>query len=220
MWYNSSSAMYKKVKKGENMKYKRKEKNLTIAMFIALIIIIILICTILIAIVNKNSYSYAYACEEISVFTEEIPIEEEILLQEENNNETEILEETISQEDINLLAQIMYAEEGILFQYYEKDPDKVERVHKLCGSVVLHRIENHYRNAETISDVLYSNGQYAKATLDRVESNKEIPEVIYQWAEELLRDGSLGPENLIFQAQFKQGQEVYEHIYNQYFCLK
>ena len=39
------------------------------------------------------------------------------------------------------------------------------------------------------------------------------------WAEDLLRDGPIGPENLVFQSQFEQGDQVYWTYGNQIFCL-
>ncbi len=126
-------------------------------------------------------------------------------------------------DDVDLLAKIMYAEEGVLYKMYEDtDPEDVEMVTKLCGSVVLHRLANEMGGATTIEEVLYncSNGieQYASQTKTKVEEGQDVPEIFFTWAEQLLQDGPLGPNNLVFQAEFKQG-EVYAQYWNQIFCL-
>lgn len=125
-----------------------------------------------------------------------------------------------TQEDIELLAQLMYAEEGIFFKQYTENPEKVERVHKLAGSVVINRASIGYRGENTIKGTIYSKGQYAQQTLDRVSEGQDIPEIVYTWAEELLKEGALGPRGLIYQAEFEQGDETYDEIGNQYFCVE
>ena len=125
-----------------------------------------------------------------------------------------------TKEDVELLAQLMYAEEGIFFKQYTENPETVEIVHKLAGSVVIHRTEIGYRGETTIRGTIYSKGQYAQQTLDRVTEGQDIPEIVYTWAEELLKEGALGPRGLIYQAEFEQGDETYDEIGNQYFCVE
>lgn len=123
-------------------------------------------------------------------------------------------------ENRELLAQMMFAEEGVFFSIFASDPAAIERVHKLAGSVIIHRLNNHFGGAQTLADVLYAPGQYDYRTIQRVEQGQNLPPQVYQWAEELLTNGALGPDNLVFQAEFVQGSEVYDHIGNQYFCCK
>ncbi len=123
-------------------------------------------------------------------------------------------------ENRELLAQMMYAEEGVFFSIFANDPAQIERVHKLAGSVILHRLNNHFSGAQTLADVLYAPGQYDYRTIQRVEQGQALPPQVYQWAEELLTIGALGPDNLVFQAEFPQGTEIYDHIGNQYFCCR
>lgn len=125
-----------------------------------------------------------------------------------------------TQEDVELLAQLMYAEEGIFFKQYAENPETVERVHKLAGSVVINRASIGYRGENTIKGTIYSKGQYAQQTVDRVSEGQDIPEIVYTWAEELLSEGALGPRGMIYQAEFKQGDETYDEIGNQYFCVE
>lgn len=46
-----------------------------------------------------------------------------------------------------------------------------------------------------------------------------MPDIVYTWAEELLRKGPIGPNNLIYQSESQQGEE-YELIDNQYFGIE
>ena len=123
-------------------------------------------------------------------------------------------------EDRELLAQMMYAEEGVFFSWAAGDPEKIERVHKLAGSVILHRLNAHFSGAQTLADVLYAPGQYDYRTIQKVEKGQPMPAQVYQWADDLLTNGALGPDTLVFQAEFRQGSEVYDHIGNQYFCCR
>ena len=150
--------------------------------------------------------------EEILVGAEEAIDEESI----ETMSETEYAEsKNIARSaDVDLLANIMYAEEGV---FIENDPENAEMAHKLCGSVVLHRMEVNFGGATTMEEVLNAENQYAGATKRRIKNGQDIPEVVYKWAEELLTTGPIGPRNLVYQAQFKQGT-IYEKVGNQYFC--
>lgn len=123
-------------------------------------------------------------------------------------------------ENRELLAQMMFAEEGVFFSWYANDPDTIERAHKLAGSVILHRLNTHFSGAQTLADVLYAPGQYDYRTIQRVEEGRTLPAQVYVWADELLTLGALGPDTLVFQAEFPQGSEVYDHIGNQYFCCR
>ena len=117
-----------------------------------------------------------------------------------------------TKEDVELLANIMYLEEGIY-----ADREQGEYVHKLAGSVVLHRVNCPTEFGNTIEEVLYEPGQYASRTKNLI-GQVEIPEKVYTWAEDILRDGPIGPETMYFQAQFKQGKGTFYHYGNQYFC--
>lgn len=123
-------------------------------------------------------------------------------------------------ENRELLAQMMYAEEGVFFSWAKDDPATIERVHKLAGSVILHRLNTHFSGAQTLADVLYAPGQYDYRTIQKVEAGNPLPAQVYVWADELLTEGALGPDTLVFQAEFPQGKEVYDHIGNQYFCCR
>lgn len=115
-------------------------------------------------------------------------------------------EETISQIDLNLLAHLIYAESGNLG----------EQAMIYTGSVVLNRVKYHRYFPDTIREVIYQRGQYA-CTWDG-HINLEPSITAYNVADLLLRHGSHLPENVVFQAEFKQGDGVYAQIGNTYYC--
>lgn len=112
-----------------------------------------------------------------------------------------------------LLASLMYHEEGVLLSRI--DYEDAKRAHLLAGSVVLHRTNMNYMGAETIEDTIFAPGQYIH-TLPKLAN--PVPEEVLEWAGELLENGPIGPSDMIFQAQFIQGDGIYAHIDNQYFC--
>lgn len=151
------------------------------------------------------------------------PVEEETESVEMARRDSDIITPShvaYTMENRELLAQMMFAEEGVFFSWSAGDPDTIERVHKLAGSVILHRLNMHFSGAQTLADVLYAPGQYDSRTIARVEQGQALPAQVYQWADELLTEGTLGPDNLVFQAEFPQGSAVYDHIGNQYFCVR
>ncbi len=124
-------------------------------------------------------------------------------------------------DDVKLLGDLMYAEEGVLI-YLSEYTDQInyeeaKEAHKLCGSVLLHLLELGICG-DDMQSIIFTGNAYAQITRDRILSGQlEVPQEVYEWAEELLRDGPIGPKNLVFQAEFIQGP-IYRHIYNQYFC--
>ena len=184
---------------------------------------IIMLLIFLLFMMDKSSFQKTM--KEISLKKEEIPIvEEEVSAQQEvtetveeviiQNKETEAERVTsYTQVDVDLLARLMYAEEGVLLQ--RQSIEDAELAHKLCGSVILHRTEMGYLGANSIEETIYAKGQYADTTLQKL-TTQEAPEIVKQWAEELLTDGPIGPENMIYQSEFAQGK-VYTQIDNQYF---
>lgn len=178
--------------------------------------------------VLKEANEVLARCEQNSSYVETLSVEEQFWKYIDSLEVPEQVQEVVNeitsveytQKDVELLAQLMYAEEGIFFRNYSENPQEVERVHKLAGSVVLHRAEIGYRGEKTVKGTIYSKGQYAEQTLDRVTQGQDIPEIVYTWAEELLLKGALGPRGMIYQAEFEQGDETYDEIGNQYFCIE
>lgn len=88
------------------------------------------------------------------------------------------------------------------------------------GSVVLNRLHNkkYFNYADCIKDIALAPKQYTcfngpNAYRDPTDLNIEV-------AKELILYGSVLPSNVIFQAEFKQGQGVYIQLGNTYFCWK
>jgi len=89
------------------------------------------------------------------------------------------------------------------------------------GSVVLNRRAStkYFKNQNTIKDVCLAPGQYScfrdGGTAYRTPTETTIKAALF-----LLENGSQLPANVLFQAQFKQGDGVYEQIGNTYLCYK
>ena len=143
---------------------------------------------------------------------------------EENLNEiTEILnlntdlntKQSYTEEDVDLLAHLINAEMGC--SWFSDD------LLLYAGSVVLNRIEHtNYKN--NLHDVIYEDGQYQCTWNGAIK--KEPSERHYKIAKELLENGSVIPENVIYQAEFKQGSDVFYEYYDKvlnttiYFCYE
>lgn len=85
------------------------------------------------------------------------------------------------------------------------------------GSVVLNRME-HPRYSDTIHGVIYDVGQYECVTNGHIY--REPSELAIQVAKELLTTGSVLPSNVIYQAEFTQGDGIYCTVGNTYFCYE
>ena len=121
-----------------------------------------------------------------------------------------------TQEEIRMLGDLIYAE----VEEYCDDEDG-EKVAKATGSVVLHRIASDVF-PNTLSKVIYEGQgtkaqQYASRTLNSI-GNIDTPDYVYDWAEDILREGPIGPANLVFQANFPQGNETWMQYGKVYFC--
>lgn len=90
--------------------------------------------------------------------------------------------------------------------------------HQLAvGSVVLNRVKSD-KFPNTIKEVVFQKGQYA-CTKDgnyyREPTKRNIENAKY-----LLENGSVLPENCVYQAEFKQGSGVYKKIGRTYICYE
>lgn len=105
-----------------------------------------------------------------------------------------------TQEDVDILAAVMYGEEY---------PNRYEMM--LAGSVVLNRVLDE-RFPGTIKDVVYEicgpYEQYAPRTKGFIGA--ELPEECYQLARILLDHGSIAPRDVVYQAHFNQGEVFWE----------
>ena len=137
------------------------------------------------------------------------PITVHIVIEHE---EEVIVEETvieIDEEELDLLAHLIYAEAGS-----DWCSDKMQQY---VGSVVLNRIASKYF-PNTMKEVIYQKGQYSctwNGMIDYDYNDRAL-----ECARFLLENGSQLPSNVIFQAQFEQGDGLYEKVQNMYFCYK
>ena len=125
-------------------------------------------------------------------------------------------------EELELLAHVINAEQGIEFD----DEQKTNMLQIYAGKVALNRMKKHYRGAETLEDVIYTPGQYA--CISDVSWTNPISERAYKNAEilllgldysELLNIPKM-PDDVIYQAEFAQGSGTWMQIGNNYFCYE
>ena len=84
------------------------------------------------------------------------------------------------------------------------------------GSVVLNRVESSVF-PNSIKEVVLQPGQYATVPyLSRYEPSERVMEITY----DLLNGGSVLPENVVYQANFRQGSGVYDVQNSMYFCYQ
>lgn len=133
-----------------------------------------------------------------------------------------VIEKPYSDDDVELLAHIINAEQGIEFD----DEEKTNKLQIYAGKVVLNRMEQQYRGASTIEEVLYTPGQYA--CISDCSWDNPVSERAYKNAELLLSgapyweiyDIPKMPDEVIFQAEFTQGSGTWLQVGDTYFCYK
>lgn len=130
------------------------------------------------------------------------------------------LEQNYTEEDLELLARLMYAEVGVFIETLPEE--EAREAHILTGSVVLNRVRVQLGGAQTIEEVIYYHigDTYQYGCVVNGTINNEPPEVVYEWAREILENGPQGPSDMIYQATFRQGTSTYTQIGNTYFCCK
>lgn len=108
-----------------------------------------------------------------------------------------------------LLARLVYAEAG----------NKTDEHQQSVASVVLNRMHSD-KFPNSIDEVIYQRNplQYAcveDGNLDKIPSERAIKNAYYIWD-----NGSILPENVLYQAEFMQGSGLYKKIDNTYFCYE
>lgn len=108
-----------------------------------------------------------------------------------------------------LLARLVYAEAG----------NKTDEHQQYVASVVLNRM-NSDKFPNSIDEVIYQRNplQYAcieDGNIDKIPSERAIKNAYYIWD-----NGSILPENVLYQAEFMQGSGLYKKIDNTYFCYE
>lgn len=132
------------------------------------------------------------------------------------NKQNEILGKSfrIDFDELYLLAKIVEAEAG---SEWLTDEHK-----QLVASVVLNRVE-HWYYPDNIFDVVHQKGQYAAVGSNYfdnlIPSKNSVVNALF-----VLENGSICDENIVYQAEFKQGSGVYKTFYDEirktttYFC--
>lgn len=107
-------------------------------------------------------------------------------------------EPAYTEEDLDLLSRVIYAEVGCTWI-----PDWVQR---MVGSVVLNRVNSPYY-PDTIYDVIYQPGQYAPTWDGSIHKTPDARTI--ENARYLLENGSICPENVVGQNSIVTGSGVY-----------
>ena len=113
-----------------------------------------------------------------------------------------------TQEDVNLLAEVIY------WENWNTDAEKETAY--WTGCVVKNRVEsNQFPN--TIREVLYQKNPTQYSTTKYFHT-KELPKECYEMAREILiGDTSDVPKNVLYQATFKQGK-IWRQKNGEIFC--
>ena len=126
--------------------------------------------------------------------------------------EVEILPDVVeepkyTEEELDILARIIWCEAG---------SDWLSDEHQQAiASVVINR-KNDSRFPNTIKGVIYQQGQYACVGNGMI--NQTPNQRAYDNAKYVLENGITIPDNVVWQAQFRQGRGVYKYIEGHYFC--
>lgn len=131
---------------------------------------------------------------------------------ERNVNILKILLERWQQEqdDINLLAEVIYHENW--------HTDKERKAAYYTGAVVMNRVKS--KNwPNTVKEVVYQKRQYA--VVPKLFTEK-IPDECYQMAKDIYRNGTPDvPANVVYQATFIQGSgDWIDPINGEHFCYE
>ena len=122
-----------------------------------------------------------------------------------------------TQEDIYLVGNTVFWEVGNLrYRCTEEDAMKALR---MTASCVVNRAKMNYKYlGRTIESQVYVSSQYQSWQKITNTKQSDVDEIFYQIAEEILQNGSVVSERLVFQSEDEQG-EVVAHIDNQYFGI-
>lgn len=115
-----------------------------------------------------------------------------------------------TQEDINLLAEVMYHEN------WNTDSEHLAAYY--TGAVVMNRVKSK-EWPNTVHDVLYQKNPRQYSTTGKFFT-KELPAEVYEMAEDILKNGTPDvPYNVVYQATFSQGSgDWIDPINGEHFC--
>lgn len=120
---------------------------------------------------------------------------------------TSVSNEHISFDELYLLARVIYSEAG---------SDRLcTELREKVGSVIMNRVASP-EFPDTLEEVIYQDGQYAEVRTDSFRyytyPGRECAEIALR----LLRGERYLPENVVFQANFRQGSGVYAQYSTEY----
>ena len=138
-----------------------------------------------------------------------VAIEVAVALPEEIASEDEALnqEKSYTEEELDVMAHLLCGEVQ----------SGSWNLQVATGSVVLNRVKSK-KYPNSIKEVVFQKGQYA-CTWDG-NYYRTPTERNWQVAEYLLENGSQIPDNVIYQAQFRQGKGVWQKIGSETFCYE
>ena len=121
-----------------------------------------------------------------------------------------------TQEDVYLVGNTVFHEVGVLrYRCTEEDAMKALR---MTASCIVNRAKMNYMFlGRTIEDQV-NRKQYESFEKISNTRQEDVDEIFYQIAEEILQNGPVISERLVYQSEFEQG-EVVAHIDNQYFGI-
>lgn len=144
--------------------------------------------------------------------TEETKVEDT----KSSKEKEEIKEEKVQEEKKEVKPKYTDEELYIMSHLIMGEASGASWEHKLgVGSVALNRVKSS-KFPNTLKGVVFQKGQYActwDGNYDKTPNEESIKAAKY-----LLENGSQMPDNVVFQAEFKQGKGVYKKIGNTYFC--
>ena len=126
-----------------------------------------------------------------------------------------------TQEDVYLVGNTVFHEVGTLFAdriHPDVSDEEATRAAYMTASCIVNRAKmNYMSNGNTIESQLVRS-QYESKDKIKAVKEEDVPEFFYQIAEDVMKNGPVVSERLIFQSEKKQGIEV-DYIGNQHFGL-
>ena len=122
-----------------------------------------------------------------------------------------------TQKDIYLVGNTVFWEVGTL--RYKCTEEEAMKALRMTASCVVNRAKMNYKYlGRTIESQVYVSSQYQSWQKITNTKQSDVDEIFYQIAEEILQNGPVVSERLVFQSEDEQG-EVIAHIDNQYFGI-
>lgn len=103
-----------------------------------------------------------------------------------------------TQADVQMLADVMWLENG----HTGKTKAENRECLILTGMVVVNRAKSGEWGGDTIKEVIFAKGQYARKTRNGI-GNTDTPEWVVELAEQILTYGTNVPDYVIYQSQNK-----------------